>query len=291
MNINGITPVIIEDDFFVLDKSGSFSLDKSVWATIYLVGGGCDGADGYYDENNKTVHGGTGGDSGYVYKFGKIVLFKDIDYSVGIAGANDKGGTYICIRDKKYSCADMGKSFCTGGLGSIINSQRAMINAQNGTLGVLTPIGYVGSSGGGGCAVCKNFTATFGNGGLGAGNGRLNIYNGVSDELQNNIAEQIDAQNYGCGGGGNTFCYNCTDFADINLKSKGKGGCIIITCELYDENFPDLTVRYWGKSNMARNSDNHSRETLKALQDKYMDVLAKNIELKDKIRKIESAIN
>ena len=40
-----------------------------------------------------------------------------------------------------------------------------MIGSQNGVTGIPSPIGYVGSSGGGGCAVYKNFSATFGNGG------------------------------------------------------------------------------------------------------------------------------
>ena len=52
---------------------------------------------------NKIVHGGAGGDGGNVYKFGKIVLFKDIEYPVQIAESNDKDGTAITIRGKKYT--------------------------------------------------------------------------------------------------------------------------------------------------------------------------------------------
>ena len=282
MNINGITPVIVDSDYLVIDKSGNFSLDESIWATIYLVGGGCDGSDGFYDERNKIVHGGAGGDGGNVYKFGKIVLFKDIEYPVQIAESNDKDGTAITIRGKKYTCGDMGKYSCDGGTGSLINSQKSMICSQNGVTGIPSPIGYVGSSGGGGCAVYKNFSATFGNGGTGAGSGRPIYYNNVSDGLQDNIFKQINAKNYGCGGGGNTFCYNCTEFEDIELKSKGNGGCVIIVYEPYDENFPDLTVRYWGNTKRSRDVE------IRNLRYRYEEILAKNKELKEKFSQIET---
>ena len=287
MNINGIEPSAIGDSWFAFDKSGSFSIDEPIWATIWLIGGGCDGKDGYYDENKKIVHGGVGGDGGYIYKLGKIPLFKNIEYSVKVAEPNEKSGTSIFIRGKNHTCADMGRLVRKGGLESMINYRKAVVNSQNGLMGVLTPIGYVGSSGGGGCAVYKNFAATFGKGGEGAGSGRLNCYSGVSDDVRDDIATQINAKNYGCGGGGNTFCYNCTEFEDIGLKSKGKGGCVIIMYEPYDEKFPNLTIRYWNKVGNNRDLDNDTREMIEMLQSKYLDVQAQNKELKDRVKQLE----
>ncbi len=226
MNISGITPAIFKDDWFVLDKSGSFSLDESVWATIYLVGGGCDGSDGYYEESKKIVHGGVGGDGGYIFRFGKIALFKNIEYTVEVAEPNDKIGTSITIRGEKYTCANMGRQVRKGGLESMINSRKVTVNSQNGIIGVLTPIGYVGSSGGGGCAVYNNFAASFGKGGEGAGSGRIGFSKNMDDDVRDNIINQINAKNYGCGGGGNTFCYKCDEFEDIDLKSKGMGASL-----------------------------------------------------------------
>ncbi len=291
MNINGTEPAAIGDSWFVFDKSGNFSLDEPVWATIWLIGGGCDGKDGYYDEDKKIVHGGVGGDGGYIYKFGKIPLFKNIEYSVKIAEPNEKSGTSIFIRGKNHTCADMGRLVRKGGLESMINYRKAVVNSQNGLIGVLTPVGYVGSSGGGGCAVYKDFTATFGKGGEGAGNGRTACNSGVPDEVCNNIINQINAKNYGCGGGGNTFCYNCKEINDIDLKSKGKGGCVIIMYEPYDEAFPNITARYWKKINAARSFDDNTSEMVEMLQSKYLDVLSQNKELKDKIKELKNAVD
>lgn len=285
MNISGITPAVTGDGWFVLDKSGSFSLDEPVWATIWVVGGGCDGSDGYYDENKKIVHGGVGGDGGYVYKFGKTPLFKNIEYSVKIAEPNDKTGTYIIIRGEKHSCADRGRIVRKGGLESMINYQKRTVNAQNGLIGTLTPIGYVGSSGGGGCAVYKDFAATFGKGGEGAGNGRSNYSIYTPDDFRNSISDNINAQNYGCGGGGNTFCYKCRE-EDIGLKSKGKGGCVIIAYEPYDEKFPNLTVNYWKKISTARGLDGDTREMIEMLQSKYLDVSEQNKQLKARLKQL-----
>ncbi len=290
MNVSGIVPAVVGDDWFVLDKSGTFTLDKSVWATIWLVGGGCDGTDGYYDEKKKIVHGGIGGGGGYVYQFGKIALFKNIEYAITVAPVNDRTGTYITIRGEKYTCADKGRIFRNGGLESMINSRKVTVNSQNGSIGALTPIGYVGSGGGGGCAVFKDFAATFGKGGEGAGSGRSNYSNEIDDEVKAKIISQINAKNYGCGGGGNTFCYNCKEFEDIGLKSSGKGGCVIIAYEPYDEKFPNLTVRYWRQIGKTRTLDKNTREMIEMLQSKYLDVETQNKALKAKVKELEQQI-
>lgn len=290
MNINGITPSMTGDGWFVLDKSGKFSLDEPVWATIYLVGGGSDGTDGYYEEDKKIVHGGIGGDGGYVYKFGKIALFKNIDYDITVAEPNNKSGTSIIIRGEKITCAHTGRQVRKGGLESMINYRKAIVNSQNGIIGILTPIGYVGSSGGGGCAVYKDMNATFGRGGEGAGSGRYTYFSGLSDDMKAKVQDQINAKNYGCGGGGNTFCYNCSNFEDIGLKSKGKGGCVIIVYEPYDEDFPNLTIRYWKKIAATRGLDKNSLEMIEMLQSKYLDIVTQNKELKNKIKLLENKI-
>lgn len=289
MNIGGIEPSVVGDGWFVIDGSGSFSLDKSVWAYVWLVGGGCDGADGYYDENGKTVHGGAGGDGGYIYKFGKIALFKNNEYTVKIAEPNEKDGTYILIGQKKYSCADTGRSACRGGAGSVISSRKIAESPQNGLTGVLTPVGYVGSSGGGGCAVYKDFVSAFGSGGAGAGSGRTVCPAGLSDDAYDNVFGQINAMNYGGGGGGNTFCYNCGNISDIGLKSKGEGGCIIIAYEPYDEKFPDLTVRYWNRKT-ARERVGDTAETSDALQSRYSAALGLNGELKKRLWELQKTV-
>lgn len=290
MNVSGIVPAIVGDDWVVFDKSGTFAFDESVWATIWLVGGGCDGTDGYYDEKKKIVHGGVGGGGGYVYRFGKIALFKNIEYAITVATTNDRTGTCITIRGKKYTCANKGRLVKNGGLESMINSRKAMVNSQNGLIGVLTPIGYVGSSGGGGCAVFKDITATFGKGGEGAGSGR-NVYsNMITDEIKATVISQINAKNYGCGGGGNTFCHNCSSLEDIDLKSEGMGGCVIIAYESYDDKFPNLTVRYWKNVGKSRSLDEDTREMIEMLQSKYLDAEAQNKALKEKVEELEKQI-
>lgn len=287
MNIRGIVPAVEEDGLFVLDKTGSFSLDTSVRADIFLVGGGCDGSDGYYDETKKTVHGGVGGDGGHIYKFGKITLLKNTEYAVRIADTNEKDGTYIIIGQKKYSCADMGRYAFKGGAGSVINSQKATVNPQNGLAGIFTPVGYVGSSGGGGCAVFEDLSAPFGKGGYGAGSGRGYCPPNISEEVRGNIRNVTDAKNYGCGGGGNPYFFGCKK-EDVGLKSKGMGGCVIILCTPYDENFPDLTVRYWNIADNNPLMNKNAGEMTEILQTKYFDALKQNDELKDKLKQLEN---
>lgn len=286
MNIKGIVPVLTGDNRFVLDKTGKFSIDESVWADIYLVGGGCDGSDGYYEPRKKVVHGGVGGDGGYVCQIGKIALFKNIDYFIQVAAVNDKTGTNITINGKKYSCAGNKRTIRKGGLGSMINSGKAVVNSRDGAIGMLTPIGYVGSSGGGGCAGFKDFAASFGKGGYGAGNGRGYCPPNVSDEVRGNIQNEIDAKNYGCGGGGNPYFFGCKK-EDVGLKSKGMGGCVIVLCTPYDENFPDLTVRYWNKVGNNPFVNRSTGEMTGMLETKYFDALKQNKELKNKLRQLE----
>lgn len=285
MIISGIIPAITGNGWFVFDRSGSFSLDESVWASIYLVGGGCDGENGYYNAEKNTYHGGKGGDGGYVFKFGKVVLFKDVEYDISVAENNDKSGTSITINGRVYNCGDMGCSKIIGGLGGIINSNFKFVSPKNGLSGIATPYGTVGSSGGGGAVIYKYINTPFGSGGTGAGNGRENCFDNVSDEIKDEITKQINAQNYGCGGGGDLFCVN-SEFEGKGINGRGKCGCVIIVYEPYDEKFPDLTVRYWKPTDAEKNLEN-----VELLRSKYSELLSQNQELKAGIARLENDIS
>ena len=87
ITVSGLSPALSGDDWFVLDESGEFTLDTTVMAEIWLVGGGMDGTDGFTDSKG-IIHGGIGGQGGNVYKFGKVKLSKDTKYEVVIADDN-----------------------------------------------------------------------------------------------------------------------------------------------------------------------------------------------------------
>lgn len=179
----------------------------------------------------------------------------------------------------------MGGQFRKGGSGGLITSDRMTMSAHNGTNGIETPYGFVGSSGGGGCAVYENVSALFGQGGYGAGNGRQFCSNRINDSVKDNLKKTINADNYGGGGGGNTFCFGSTD--DINIKSKGKGGCIIIVYEPYDENFPDLTVRYW-QNNSKENAKERENTENKKMQEKLNAAIDQNNALRAKLEELKN---
>ena len=61
--ISGIAPALQGDNWFLIDKSGEFTLNTTVMAEIWLVGGGMDGTDGFTD-NRGIFHGGIGGQGG-----------------------------------------------------------------------------------------------------------------------------------------------------------------------------------------------------------------------------------
>ena len=231
VNVSGIVPALSGTDekngnWFLIDESGEFSLDRSVTATIWLVGVGCDGERGEWNGNrNETVgdpiintgtgtsYAGSGGDGGKVFTAYNIKIPKNQKISSIIAQRNDKNGTSINISGSTFKCNQTGYTFQIGGKGG--NILKAPENAKwaeqpttevsegningglskGGTNGILTPYGYVGSSGGGG-AVCNGISsAVNGNeGGIGAGNGT------------NHRSAGTDAINYGCGGGGGAIC-------------------------------------------------------------------------------------
>lgn len=249
LTVSGIGVSQSGDSWFMIDDSGDFTLDKSVLATIWLVGGGMDGTDGFTD-NRGIYHGGIGGQGGNVYKFGKIKLKQGQTYSVIIGQANEPSGTSFKFGQTMFNSGQAGHRCVFGGAGGIINSDGGIVSPAFGKDGVETPYGYVGSSGGGGvcAAVIGNSVKTteMSRGGGGAGNSRGYVIKGISWDNIKDKNPDIDAQNYGCGGGGNTYCVG---IQDIGVKSHGKKGCVIIQYEVImeDENAPDCSVSYWRK--------------------------------------------
>lgn len=246
--ISGLSPAVCGDDWFLLDESGEFSLDTTVMANIWLVGGGMDGTDGFTD-NKGFLHGGIGGQGGNIYKFGKIKLTKGAKYKITVAEANDISNTTFKIGQILFSAGQMGHTGFFGGAGGIVNPNGHIVNPIDGKDGIETPYGIVGSSGSGG--VCgtyidatPKFTAT-GSGGIGAGNSRKYVVEGIDWENIKEFNPDIDAKNYGCGGGGNTYC---AGLKDIGVKSHGKKGCVIIQFTVVKnepDNAPDCSIRYW----------------------------------------------
>ena len=152
VNVSGIVPALSGTDekngnWFLIDKSGEFSLDRSVTATIWLVGGGCDGEKGYWnddsgrqytadrsqgavledDDPNKGVKlaggkSGKGGDGGYVIVMNNIKIPAKTSLPTVIAERNDQTGTSLSINGITYKCNQNG-SFCKkGGSGGWVPS-------------------------------------------------------------------------------------------------------------------------------------------------------------------------
>ena len=207
------------ENWLLFDESGEYSLtmDSDVNMTVYLVGGGSDGEDGIY--YNKTAYGGDGGNGGCINVVRDIAVPKgQTDITVTIGERENYGGTSIIINNYEYSCNSSGNTINDGGFQGI-SGKYAFRNAGNGTNGIETPFGYVGSSGGGGAAYCNGSMSGYGKGGLYAGNGGK-IINGKSTTGDK-------ATGYGCGGGGGAA--SSTSWCK---GGKGKRGCVIITWDI-----------------------------------------------------------
>lgn len=203
------------ENWLLFDKSGEYSLtmDEDVKLKIYLVGGGEDGKDGIY--YNRTAYGGDGGKGGRVSIVSDISVPKGQMYiTVNIGSRGEYGSTSVVINNKEYCCNDLGNAVSDGGFQGI-NGIYAFRHAGNGTNGIETPFGYVGSSGGGGAAYCNSQTTSRGKGGLFAGNGGK-IVNGKSTPGDK-------ATGYGCGGGGGAA--SPTSWCK---GGRGKQGCVIM---------------------------------------------------------------
>lgn len=216
--------------WFVIADSGTFSIDRDITADIWLVGGGCAGGTGEWKAAQYTALGASGGDGGYVKKYSGISIKSDENNIAVVAPADDTDGTSLSVRGEFFSCGDAGYFAAVGGGGSSLtgdgNGKDYTINYQpgDGTSGITTPYGTVGSSGGGGMACDGHVHRTRnGKGGTGAGNG------GAHQEKGSN------AVNYGCGGGGGDGC----GAAKMgNVGGVGMQGCIIIQYKI-DEDYLD----------------------------------------------------
>ncbi len=154
VSVSGITPALSGEGWFVIDKSGTFFLDKTVTATIWLVGGGCDGTAGKWNGNilkeinsedigkynpdsiiyddsgvprlsgnpvpgtgTDTSYSGAGGDGGYVFTVTNVKIPKNQSLISVIAESNDKDGTSLDIQGVLYQCGQPGCIYKTGGEG------------------------------------------------------------------------------------------------------------------------------------------------------------------------------
>lgn len=204
------------DNWLLFDTTGEYTLnfDTNVQMTAYIVGGGSDGKDGLY--YNKTAYGGDGGMGGYVNTVMDIeVPAGECELTVNIGGRGEYGLTSVIIGNNEYCCNGSGWSVSEHGNQGICGKV-LFRNAGNGSNGIETPFGWVGSSGGGGAAYFNGDVTNRGRGGLGAGNGGK-IVNGKSS-----MGEK--AVGYGCGGGGGAA--SSTGWCK---GGKGKQGCVIIT--------------------------------------------------------------
>lgn len=267
VNVTGIAPKEKGQDsqygnWFLIDEDGEFSLDHTVNATIWLVGGGCDGTAGEWHGNDVDVeykpiidtgtgdsYSGAGGDGGYVFTAMNVKITKGATLTAVIAKVNDKSGTTLDTGKTLIECDQTGHISKIGGAagslptaptGEMYADQASAISSESGVNGVLTPYGYVGSSGGGG-AVCNGLSnaANGVQGGEGAGAGT------------NHRAAGTDATNYGCGGGGGAICGTV---AEGQLGGKGKQGCIIIAYTI-EQKILVVERHYTKKVTINRNCD------------------------------------
>lgn len=203
------------ENWLLFDKSGEYSLkmEEDTAITAYLVGGGSDGRDGVY--YNKTAYGGQGGRGGYVNVVRDIAISKGIvDITIRIGERGYLSATSAVIGGREYQCIGVG-SFLNDGGAQGISGRHGFDNAGNGTNGIETPFGYIGSSGGGGAAYCPGSKSGHGRGGINAGNGGK-IIDGKS-------APGDKASGYGCGGGGGS-----ASASSYCKGGKGRQGCVIL---------------------------------------------------------------
>lgn len=161
VNVSGIIPAQSGTDsenknWFIIDESGEFSVDKNIIATVWLVGGGCDGGDGIWngneiycefnedgsikkDENGKdiyypmpdtwkgfpdiasgTSYSGHGGNGGYVYTVTDVKIPKNKTLTSIVAERNDRGGTSLNVNGTVYRCDGEGYVARSGGMGGSV---------------------------------------------------------------------------------------------------------------------------------------------------------------------------
>ncbi len=219
VSVSGVTPAAQGSNYIVIDKSATFTITGYTPVTLYVVGGGGGGGVG-------TKYFARGGHGGDVASY-NITLSGTVSCSTTIAAA---GTSYD---SKPISIIDVNGSryMSSGGNHTSVNGGYPGSN-PNGVNGVLTPYGYVGSSGGAGAMYTDGYDydeATIwsaGKGGIGAGDG------GNATSSSPYVTDGGYAWGYGCGGGGGgDYCYVTeTDPNDeySGTQGKGKQGCVII---------------------------------------------------------------
>ncbi len=284
IDISGIDPAVWGDDWFLLDKSGSFALGTSVMATVYLVGGGCDGRQGRINRDDCMIYGGEGGDGGNVFKF-NTKLGANVEYTAIIAEVGDKLGTSLEVNGTVYSSGRRGCVSHRGGTGGIISSYGIVRNPSDGDDGVVTPYGYIGSSGGGGLASTKIAQTGMSSGGIGAGGAQRHFHPEFPYGGDLNFNPPANAMNYGCGGGGGTFCEIEGRVGDVG---KGMGGCIIIVWKETNDD-ADRTIRFYntGKSHTTSTG---AAAAVAHMSDEPDKINKRNVELKKKLVELEAEI-
>lgn len=226
ITIEGITPAKIQDNWFLVDESEKFTLETlhDLVLKVYLVGGGEDGAEWFYVDsgNNWGKYDTKPKSRGGCICIKEIPISGKVSCQTIIAERNNLNGTSLKIGNDIYKCNDEGyvqrKATANGVAGKTGEETH---NGENGANGVLTPYGYVGSSGGGGAAYSyynsQYITVYAGKGGSGAGDG---------GEVKQSGA---DAVNYGCGGGSAGFFGFSALGEEVVETHAGKGmkGCVI----------------------------------------------------------------
>ncbi|MCM1277235.1 MAG: hypothetical protein NC299_18070, partial [Lachnospiraceae bacterium] len=106
--------------WFVIADSGTFSINQSITAEIWLVGGGCDGETGNWDGAAFTATGAKGGDGGYVFYSSGIKIGKDAACNAVIAEKNVKDGTAFSSSGVSLRCDMQGHTATVGGSGGRI---------------------------------------------------------------------------------------------------------------------------------------------------------------------------
>lgn len=267
--------------WILIDGSGDFSIDKNITATIWIIGGGCDGESGYWigengehctatrdqpaaledGEPNKGIaysggESGKGGDGGYVLVMYNIKIPANINLSAIIAPKNDKTGTSLNIEGVVYQCNQSG-SFCRlGGAGGIVPNAIGNEDMQDQTYGAVKQ-SYVTREKGGKDGVATpcfintingstNFVGSSGSGGAACGGGADATPVGSAGQGAGNgeahRSPGTDAIGYGCGGGGGATCGNIKARSG-RMGGYGKGGCIIIAYTIEPEPEKTLVVQ------------------------------------------------
>jgi len=222
----GITPAKKGNNWLLVDKSGAFTLVDAKSIRVTLVGGGSDGQEfsgSKYDSSSYRYNGGMGGPGGY-YLQETIELTGTENFTLTVGSASEfyknypGGATILKVDSTTYSA---NKTFRSGGdcgmLSATHEDDGTDCSPTPGLDGFSTVYGYVGSSGGGGAAEpSSGISGAIG--GKGAGNG-----GGSSANLPG-----TDAENYGCGGGGEGVLRTGSSSSTGNSPGSGKQGCLII---------------------------------------------------------------